>query len=732
MSSRDTEQPIDDLLRDVPQPAHLLPRLRGIAALSDQELDFRLRDVQLPGGLPDRLKAAVPDMKIEEQICDVAIPAVVMSRARSVAVGRGRRLAGQLALAATVMFALGVTYLSAMTGMLMSLRPTAQQPPAIVVVDRGPLRVVSPPDEGVVIDANLMEMEEEQKDPLPVLSEPSSPFTHFSTAVPKGPAGQLLAEIPHQWDPWDNWLVMRWGLLGYGHRDDRPPVQMQTMSPPLASGMEAPLTRHYDREFLFSRAAHPPVFTSGDRSLCRLSPPLTTRDDSFASLRSLVGKGRLPAPPQICVEDFLAAMRYDFPAARPGRLALCAAGGPSRFSPFGAALLQLGVTAGPANQARKPTHVTVALDTSTSMAWDGKLDMARQALEAFLRHLGPEDRFSMLLLGDEIVHAVEGARRDEADSVVLLLDRLTAHGGTDLGSGLQQAIAAAMETDAKGPYQKRLVLLTDSQNGLSGDAVGTIQGMLDTAKDSGLLLNVMDLSHGTDEDAHLSGLCAGTRGQFRRVRSTNELRWALVETLTGKSSLVATEVRLHIDFNPKAVAAYRLIGHEATGMGGMMPAAVEADLHTGQEACVLLEMWLHHNDEYNVATARLTWTDADSGQSRATAPHRISRSQFASSFHNAPPPLQAAAIAAEAGEVMRRSFNFRAETRGLYRYSPKPRDLKEVLKAAKNVPPELASRCSFRRYISVLEQASHLSLDSPIGLTRAGQRGLVGGRWREL
>ena len=29
-----------------------------------------------------------------------------------------------------------------------------------------------------------------------------------------GPAGQLAEDIRKVWNPWDNWLLMRWGALG--------------------------------------------------------------------------------------------------------------------------------------------------------------------------------------------------------------------------------------------------------------------------------------------------------------------------------------------------------------------------------------------------------------------------------------------------------------------------------------------------------------------------------------
>jgi len=229
----------------------------------------------------------------------------------------------------------------------------------------------------------------------------------------------------------------------------------------------------------------------------------------------------------------------------------------------------------------------------------------------------------------------------------------------------------------------------------------------------------------------LESLTALSDGLVRSVRTADQVCWSLVETLTGDTSLVASEARLHVQFNPKAVAAYRLIGHEATDLGGLLPASVESDLRVGQEATALFEVWLYPNDENDVATVRLQWTEPESGQSRSAPEQRISRIQFATSFDGAPICLQAAAIAAEMGEILRQSFNFSVPSQNVYLFRPKPRSLDEVLTATRRVNRQLAERADFQRFVSLVERASRISTERRASLARAGARGIIRGRWRE-
>ena len=180
-----------------------------------------------------------------------------------------------------------------------------------------------------------------------------------------------------------------------------------------------------------------------------------------------------------------------------------------------------------------------------------------------------------------------------------------------------------------------------------------------------------------------------------------------------------------------AVAAYRLMGHEATAMGGLLPGSAQCDLHVGQEATVLFEVWLYPNDEDDIAEVHLSWVDATSGQSRQARPQRISGIQFATSFEGSPVSLQAAAIAAETAEILRQSFNFAVTAPNSYRYGPKPSTFGNVIDAAGRVNAKLAERPSFQRLVRLIEEAESVRTDRKAVLAHAGRRGIIAGHWRE-
>ena len=59
-----------------------------------------------------------------------------------------------------------------------------------------------------------------------------------------GPAGQLAEDIRKVWNPWDNWLLMRWGALGYVPAASAALPELTALTAPVAQGMEAPCSIH--------------------------------------------------------------------------------------------------------------------------------------------------------------------------------------------------------------------------------------------------------------------------------------------------------------------------------------------------------------------------------------------------------------------------------------------------------------------------------------------------------
>ena len=118
--------------------------------------------------------------------------------------------------------------------------------------------------------------------------------------------------------------------------------------------------------------------------------PLRVDRSSYELTRRYLHDGELPPPKTVHTEDFLAALDYGYPRPQGEVLGVSAAGGPSPFAAeslrleHGGAeslrMLHIGLQAQDQPRIpRPPAHLVVALDTSASMAWGGRLDLACRA-----------------------------------------------------------------------------------------------------------------------------------------------------------------------------------------------------------------------------------------------------------------------------------------------------------------------------------------------------------------
>jgi hypothetical protein len=242
-----------------------------------------------------------------------------------------------------------------------------------------------------------------------------------------------------------------------------------------------------------------------------------------------------------------------------------------------------------------------------------------------------------------------------------------------------------------------MILLTDGGTKMDLQTKAKLCGLLHMAVEWGLEFSVFQLGEGAERDVLLDELATRAKGSLRQIENGNQLCWAVTETLIGRSSLIARDVILTVKFRPESVAAYRLLGHEPTGVGGLMPVAAETELRAGDGPSALLEVWLKPGANNVIGEALVKWVDLETGKMHNKS-LEITRLQFATSFSECSLSLQQAMLVAEAAEVLRDSPFV----------SPNSRDLSGVLRLADRVSPRLADRRGFQQFMRFVEEVTRL------------------------
>jgi Ca-activated chloride channel family protein len=242
----------------------------------------------------------------------------------------------------------------------------------------------------------------------------------------------------------------------------------------------------------------------------------------------------------------------------------------------------------------------------------------------------------------------------------------------------------------------RVILLTDGLAELDQAAADRIEKQLAESAERNVVLDVVDLGQEKAADPQLASFAQAGRGRMCRATNADQVRWALLQSLTGSPQMVAAGVSLKVTFDPKAVAAYRLLGHEAKAMAGMLPQRPETDFYADQSATALYEVQLRPNGGNEVGVVELVWQPVGGG-TRRTILRRVTRDDFAVTFMQSPLWLQEAAVVAAAAEVLRES--------PFARMAPYPITLARVLELSHQVDTRLHERPSFTEFLSMVEQA---------------------------
>ena len=706
----DSDFHLDAQLRDVPLPDGFAERLSAALLPSDEQLDAALAAVPVPSVVLARLREIPGDVVVDEAIGElVSPPALIHSLRRPTWGDRLRRVGRQmqrLTVAALVFVALSAALAASLRAIVSGTLSRGRDQQQIVFIYDGPLSLaMNQPDRqatqmrlaDAVESSVLFPAFDTPADTGPPIARISLPSMDGPPSA--GPVAQWISLAASGFRPLDDAVLLRYGVLGSPHyADDRLPDLVAPYQP-RAAGFELPPVRGYDRPFFLKNRLFPPIVPAAHPRLMDLEVPLIPGTDALSRIERSLAEGRAPQQQEVRVEDLIAAMDYHFDAAPAGSLSLQLAAGPAIFGPPESGLLLVGVQAGGlARRKQVATHLVIALDLSHSMTRGGRLEIVQQSLERVLDQLSPSDRLSVVIFNEEVTHVVEAASMSDTPSLRELVAGLAPRGGTNLAAGLQQAASLAMSDAAGASAARRLVLVTDSQATMPADTRNAIEHVLADAAATGVRLDVFDLSQRPVSDPILQVWAAELQGDLRQVHDARQMTRLLLGALAGGDATIARDARLKLHFHPDAVAAYRLVGHEANSLAGLTPAAMEAELAAGEAAAALVEIWALPGSASELGYAELTWREPETG-----AGHRlrepITRQQFTLSPGQPPLALIQAALAAEVGESLRESH---AALRQAGLRPAATRGLNSVLEAAEKAPSPLQRRPDVERLLKIV------------------------------
>ena len=316
---------------------------------------------------------------------------------------------------------------------------------------------------------------------------------------------------------------------------------------------------------VYSTEAPNPVKIVAEEPVSTFS--IDTDTASYSVIRSSLTNGQLPPKEAVRVEEMVNYFPYDYAAPEPGEAPFRAS--VSLFqTPWNenTQLLRIGLQGElPSMDDRPPLNLVFLIDTSGSMDDPKKLPLLKQSFGLMLSQLRPEDRVAIVTYAGSAGLVLEPTAASDRATILAALDRLDAGGSTAGAEGLRQAYQVA-ESMAEDGEVSRILLATDGDFNVGIHDPEELKDFIAEKRDSGTYLSVLGFGRGNLDDATMQALAQNGNGTAAYIDTLSEAQKVLVDQLSGALFPIADDVKIQIEFNPAAVAEYRLIGYETRAL----------------------------------------------------------------------------------------------------------------------------------------------------------------------
>ena len=324
----------------------------------------------------------------------------------------------------------------------------------------------------------------------------------------------------------------------------------------------------------FNREAYKHLPESGFHRVSA-SPRSTFSTDvdtaSYTNVRRMLREGRLPPEGAVRIEEFVNYFRFDYAEpAGDAPVAISTEVGPCPWNEDHLLAL-VGVRAADVadrgsdrageRDAVRGRNLVFLVDVSGSMASDDKLPLVRRSLHLLTDRLGPADRIAMVVYAGSSGLALPTTSGEDKAAIHAAIDRLESGGSTNGGEGIKLAYRLAREQFVRGGVN-RVILATDGDFNVGVTSEDQLVRLIERERKSGVFLTVLGVGAGNLQDSTMEALADKGNGHYAYLDSLDEARKVLVREMDATLVTVAKDVKLQIEFNPRQVAAYRLIGYE--------------------------------------------------------------------------------------------------------------------------------------------------------------------------
>ena len=283
---------------------------------------------------------------------------------------------------------------------------------------------------------------------------------------------------------------------------------------------------------------------------------------AYSNVRRMLNLGQFPQRDVVRIEEMINYFDYDYPQPKGEHpVAIHTEFSDSPWNK-GLKLLHIGLQAKtiPTDNL-PPSNLVFLVDVSGSMNQANKLPLVKEAFKLLVNQLRPNDRVAIVVYAGAAGTVLSSTPGNQTATIKDALDKLNAGGSTAGGEGIKLAYKIAQENFIKGG-NNRVILASDGDFNVGVSSEGELQQIVEEKRKSGVYLSVLGFGMGNYKDNKMETLSDKGNGNYAYIDNLQEAQKVFVNEFGGTLFTIAKDVKLQLEFNPKFVKGYRLIGYE--------------------------------------------------------------------------------------------------------------------------------------------------------------------------
>jgi Ca-activated chloride channel homolog len=283
---------------------------------------------------------------------------------------------------------------------------------------------------------------------------------------------------------------------------------------------------------------------------------------AYTNIRRFINNGQMPPKDAIRIEEMINYFDYNY--AQPKGKDPINIETEISDSPWnkGLKILHIGLQAKTIPTDNLPaSNLVFLIDVSGSMSDPNKLPLVKTAFKLLTDQLREQDHVAIVVYAGAAGLVLPPTSGKDKTKIKDALDNLSAGGSTAGGAGIELAYKTALENFVKNG-NNRVILATDGDFNVGVSSSGDLEKLVENKRKSGIFLSVLGFGMGNYKDSKMETLSDKGNGNYAYIDNLSEAEKVFVKEFGGTLFTVAKDVKLQLEFNPKYVKAYRLIGYE--------------------------------------------------------------------------------------------------------------------------------------------------------------------------